>query len=74
METTDEKKCCETKKCCCFCHKMPGLLVVIIGVLVLLRALEVLESKPFWITISIIVILGGLKCMFGGMCKCCDKS
>ena len=74
METTDEKKCCETKKCGCFCHKMCGVFIILIGVLVLLRALDVLASKPFWITISIIVILAGLKVMCRGACKCCDKS
>jgi len=47
METAEEKKCCETKKCGCCCHKMCGVFIVIIGVLVLLRALDVLASKPF---------------------------
>ena len=74
METSEDKKCCETKKCGCFCHKMPGLIIVVIGVLVLLRALDVLASKPFWITISILIILGGLKCTMRSMCKCCDKA
>ena len=73
METSEEKKCCETKKCGCCCHKMPGLFVIVIGVLILLRALDVLDSKPFWITISVLVILIGLKTMCRG-CKCCDKS
>jgi hypothetical protein len=36
METTEEKKCCENKKCGCFCHKMPGVLIVLIGVTILL--------------------------------------
>lgn len=73
METTEEKKCCETKKCGCFCHKMPGVFVILIGVAILLRTLDVLASKPFWIIISILVILMGLKIMFRGVCKCCDK-
>jgi fatty acid desaturase len=74
MEATEEKKCCETKKKCCFCRKMPAVFVVLIGVAVLLRALEVLGHKPFWITIAILVILAGLQQLCCGMCKCCDKS
>jgi len=74
METTDEKKCCETKKCCCPCHKMPGLFIILIGVAILLGALDVINEKAEWISIAIIVILIGLKKMCGGMCKCCDKS
>jgi hypothetical protein len=73
METTEEKKCCETKKCCCFCHKMPGVLIVLIGVAILLGALNVISGKVEWIGIAIILILIGLKKMCGGACKCCDK-
>lgn len=73
METSEEKKCCEAKKCGCFCHKMPGLFIVVIGVLVLLRSLDVIPSQPFWITISVLIILIGLKTMFCH-CKCCDKA
>jgi uncharacterized membrane protein len=73
METSEEKKSCETKKCGCFCHKMLGLFIVVIGVLILLRTLDVIPSTPFWITISILVILIGLKAMCRG-CKCCDKA
>jgi hypothetical protein len=74
METTEEKKCCETKKCCCFCHKAPGLLIVLIGVAILLGVLDVISGKAEWITIAILLILLGCKKMCGGKCKCCDKS
>ena len=73
METTEEKKC-ETKKCGCFCHKMPGVGIVLVGVAVLLRALDVLSHKGFWVTIAVLVILGGLTCMMRSICKCCDKA
>ena len=73
METNDEKKCCETKKCACFCHKMPGVFLILIGLAGLLRVLTVLTHIPFWIVISILVILAGLKVMCGNLCKCCDK-
>jgi hypothetical protein len=53
---------------------MPGVLVIIVGVLVLLRALNVLPHTPFWITISILAILAGLKMICCGGCKCCDKA
>jgi uncharacterized protein YqgC (DUF456 family) len=74
MEMTEEKKCCENKKCCCFCHKMPGVLIILIGVALLLGALDVLTPKVEWISIAVLVILIGLKKMCAGMCKCCDKS
>jgi len=74
METTDEKKCCETKKRCCFCRKMPGVFIILVGVAVLLRALDVLDHKTFWVSISILVIVGGLLAICRGSCKCCDKS
>jgi hypothetical protein len=73
METSEDKKCGETKKCGCFCHKMPGLFVVLVGVAVLLRALEILKHTPFWIIVAVLVILAGLQTMFAGACKCCNK-
>jgi len=75
MDTeTTEKKYCETKKCCCFCHKVPGILVILIGVAILLGALEVITPKVEWIAVGILVILLGLKKMCSGACKCCDKA
>jgi uncharacterized protein YqgC (DUF456 family) len=74
METSEEKKSCETKKCGCFCHKMPGVFVVLVGVAVLLRALDVLQHTPFWITVAVLVILAGLQNIISGCCKCCDKA
>ena len=74
MEASEEKKCCETKKCACFCHAMPGVFIILLGVTGLLRALDVLAHKPFWIIISILVILAGLKVMCRSMCKCSDKA
>ncbi|HMD55386.1 MAG TPA: hypothetical protein VKJ65_12630 [Phycisphaerae bacterium] len=74
METTEEKKYCETKKCCCPCHMMCGVFIILIGVVILLRALDVLSPKVEWISIAVLVMLFGLKKMFAGKCKCCDKS
>jgi hypothetical protein len=74
MDPIEEKKCCETKKGRCICRMMPGLFVLLAGIAILLRALNVLQHTPFWIIISIIVILAGLQWMAAGMCKCCDKS
>jgi len=74
METTEEKKFCETKKCCCPCHKMPGALIILIGIALLLGALGVINGKAEWISISIVVILLGLSKMCSSFCKCCDKA
>lgn len=74
METSEEKTCCENKKCCCFCHKMPGVFIVLMGVAVLLGALDVISIKAAGIAVGVLLILYGLKKIFAGMCKCCDKS
>ena len=74
METTEEKKCCETKKCGCFCHKVPGLLIALIGVAILLTQLGVCREKCGWSTVAVLIILLGLKKMCSGVCKCCDKA
>ena len=72
METTEDKKSCETKKCCCPCHKMPGVFIVLVGVAVLLRALDVLGHKALWVSVAVIVILAGLQTMFRSKCNCCN--
>ena len=64
----------ENKKPCCLCQKMGGVFIVLIGVAILLGALDVLSEKNALIGISIMVILIGLKKTCSGMCKCCDKS
>ena len=74
METTEEKKCCETKKCGCFCHKMCGVFIILIGVMVLLFNLDVITGKTMWIAISVIIILIGLSKLCRSFCKCCDKA
>jgi len=74
METSEDKKCCENEKPCCLCKKMGGVFIILIGVAILLGALDVVSEKTVWIIIPILVILIGLKKICGGMCKCCDKS
>ena len=61
-------------KCSCPCHKMMGMFVVLFGLVFLLRTLDVLSPKMAGIAWPVIIILAGLKSMFGGMCKCCDKA
>jgi hypothetical protein len=53
---------------------MGGVFIILIGVAILLGALDVLNQKTALIAIAIIVILIGLKKTCGGACKCCDKS
>jgi hypothetical protein len=74
METSEEKKSCNTKKCRCFCHKMGGLFWIAIGVIILLRAFDVLKGNLVWIIIGALAIVGGLQSIMGGFCKCCDKA
>jgi hypothetical protein len=53
---------------------MGGVFIILIGVALLLGALDVLSPKVEWISIAVLVMLIGLKKAFAGMCKCCDKS
>ena len=71
MPTTEEKP--SDAKCCCPCHYMIGLLVVAFGLTFLLRTLEVITYHTAGIIWPIIVILAGLKTIFGSMCKCCSS-
>jgi hypothetical protein len=74
METSEEKKCCEKKRCSCPCHKMGGLFAIAIGVIILLNAFDVLKASMVWTIVGVVVILAGLQSVFSGFCKCCDKS
>ncbi len=61
--------------CTCGCHKakgLKGLLVMLAGLAFLLMNLGVISGMTLDITLSILVILLGLKMMSHG-CKCCDK-
>jgi uncharacterized protein YqgC (DUF456 family) len=53
---------------------MPAVFLVLAGVIVLLRGLEIFSARTFWITAGILVILAGLQQLCSGLCKCCDKS
>jgi cell wall-active antibiotic response 4TMS protein YvqF len=53
---------------------MTGVFVVLVGVAMLLRALNILPYTSFWITFAVLVILAGLQNIFSGYCKCCDKA
>jgi hypothetical protein len=52
---------------------MIGVLVVAFGLVFLLGALNVLSDRAVSIAWPIIVILAGLKKLFGGSCSCCSK-
>jgi len=72
METTEEKKCCETKRCCCLCHKMPGVFIALIGVVILLTGLDVFGRRAGVVAIAVLIILLGLQRTCAGACKCCS--
>jgi hypothetical protein len=59
--------------CKCPCHKMPGILIALIGVTLLLGNLGILAAKVVGIIWPILLILLGLKKACKGACKCCSK-
>ena len=69
METDEAKG-----KCSCPCHKMIGVFIILFGLTFLLRSLDVISPKAAGIAWPIIVMLAGLKSIFGSNCKCCDKA
>ena len=74
METSEGKKCCETGKCRCFCHKMGGIFWIAIGVIFLLNAFGKFSGNMFWIIVGALAICSGLQKFASGFCKCCDKA
>jgi succinate-acetate transporter protein len=60
-------------KCCCPCHKMPGILMALVGLSFLLKNAGIVSSDlNNWIWPSLIFI-GGLSKICSGFCKCCDS-
>jgi hypothetical protein len=64
----------DDKKSCCLCRKIPGVFIVLIGVTLLLAALDVISRKAGWIAGAILVILLGLQKICAGMCNCCNTN
>lgn len=60
-------------KCSCPHHKVVPLLIVLLGLLFLLEALNVVSVKITGIVWPILLILIGLQKMFAGLCKCCNR-
>ena len=61
------------KKCGCPCHRMAGLLIVLLGLLFLLNTLGMVSSHIVNVVWPVLVILIGVKKMTKGLCKCCSK-
>jgi len=72
----EDGKSCGTSTCCkCPCHKMLGILIVLIGLTFLLGNFDVVSAKFVATAWPILVILIGLKKMCPkGACKCCSEA
>ena len=60
--------------CSCPCHKMLGILIILLGLVFLLESLAVLSPYIVSMAWPVLVMLIGLKLITKGVCKCCDKS
>ncbi|MEO5971576.1 MAG: DUF5668 domain-containing protein [Bdellovibrionia bacterium] len=64
----------KTCNCCCPCHMMKGILIILFGLTFLLGTFEVLSQHVVSIIWPILVILAGGSSLMQGKCKCCDGS
>lgn len=72
-------KCCSGKggegcgkKCCaCMHHKLPTVMVLLVGVVFLAKAYGWMSASVVDIAWPIFVIVGALTKLMGGKCKCC---
>jgi len=61
-------------KCCgCVCHKMPGILVALIGLVLLAGNMELMSAEWVGRIWPVLLILIGVKKMCKGRCKCCHS-
>ena len=60
-------------KCGCVCHKAGGVLIIAFGLTFLLGSLNVISQEIVSYVWPSILILGGLKHMCKGVCKCCSE-
>ncbi|MEI6378590.1 MAG: DUF5668 domain-containing protein [Candidatus Falkowbacteria bacterium] len=58
-------------RCGCPHHMMMPILIMLLGIVFLLKALNVMTADMTALVWPIIIILIGLMKMMGRMCKCC---
>ncbi len=72
MHSESGEKC---GHCGCFCHKLIGLMAILIGIVFLLGTFEVVSAKVVGIVWPICLIIAGARAsVMKGMCKCCEKA
>lgn len=62
----------EKGACGCPHHKVKGTLIVLLGLVFLLGALDIVGSRFVDLSWPVLLILAGLFKLSSGMCKCCD--
>lgn len=60
------------EKCSCVCHSAKAILVILFGLTFLLGALGIISRGLVDVVWPVLVILGGLKMLGKGFCKCCS--
>jgi len=75
MENKESYCATGTGSCCgCMCHKVMGVLIMLIGLVFLLQTFGVVSPRFVAITWPILLILIGFKKSFlKGRCKCCSS-
>lgn len=63
----------EGMKCSCAHHQLVPGLIVLIGLVFLLQALNVLSAAFVSVAWPALLILIGLQKLSRGMCKCCSE-
>jgi len=65
---------CETKSSGCLCHKTLGILVILFGLVGILAVLGRVSRRAALLSFGILIILGGIKMLATGFCRCSDKN
>lgn len=77
----DDGSCCEAdcgggccydgSDCGCWHHNIFAFLLIVFGLTFLLGAFQIISGETVNVIWPILVVIAGIKKLFGGMCKCC---
>jgi hypothetical protein len=61
----------EKKVCNCPHHSVMPWAIILIGVVIILAALNIFSMTTSWIIVGVLVVIAGFVKLMGRKCKCC---